>query len=238
MFFSAPQSRAVAVSGARHSRFRAKMGRSTCPLTFTDQSKRQSSRFFAKRESRQTKLRLAVSSSDAARPRHSRLAVSASESSLLSYLVSSMGWTESRRVSKSKRPSVGNGQHYLDYFIENSWWAAIAFHLWRSGQFPNAFYFLALLVGARLLHEFAKRPVKMAKGRLLDDVAPFDRAFRLIAARRNVYVWILACGFLLNAFPQSYAVICVWAAFSAAVHLMRSIWICHGTVCRFVGIRS
>jgi phosphatidylglycerophosphate synthase len=132
----------------------------------------------------------------------------------------------------------GKWEHHLDYFIENSWWLAIAFHLWRSGQFPNVFYFFALLVGSRLLHEFAKRRAKMAKGRLLDDVAPFDRAFRLIAARRNVYVWILACGFLLDAFPQSYAVICGWAAFSAAVHLARSIWICHGAVRRFVGIRS
>jgi 1L-myo-inositol 1-phosphate cytidylyltransferase / CDP-L-myo-inositol myo-inositolphosphotransferase len=132
----------------------------------------------------------------------------------------------------------GKWEHHLDYFIENSWWAAIAFQLWRSGQFPNAFYFFALLVGSRLLHEFAKRRAKMAQGRLLDDVAPFDRAFRLIAARRNVYVWILACGFLLDAFPQSYAVICGWAAVSAAVHLMRSIWICHGAVRRFVGIRS
>jgi phosphatidylglycerophosphate synthase len=122
----------------------------------------------------------------------------------------------------------GKWEHHLDYFIENSWWAAIAFQLWRSGQFPNVFYFFALIVGSRLLHEFAKRRAKMAKGRLLDDVAPFDRAFRLIAARRNVYVWILACGFLLDAFPQSYAVICGWAAVSAAVHLMRSIWICHG----------
>jgi phosphatidylglycerophosphate synthase len=132
----------------------------------------------------------------------------------------------------------GKWEHHLDYFIENSWWAAIAFALWRSGQFPNVFYFFALLVGSRLLHEFAKRRAKMAKGRLLDDVAPFDRAFRLIAARRNVYVWILACGFLLDAFPQSYAVICGWAAFSAAVHLARSIWICHGAVRHFVGIRS
>jgi phosphatidylglycerophosphate synthase len=132
----------------------------------------------------------------------------------------------------------GKWEHHLDYFIENSWWAAIAFQLWRSGQFPNAFYFFALLVGSRLLHEFAKRRAKMAKGRLLDDVAPFDRAFRLIAARRNVYVWILACGFLLNAFPQSYAVICAWAAFSAAVHLGRSVWICDGAVRRSVGIRS
>ncbi len=132
----------------------------------------------------------------------------------------------------------GEWEHHLDYLIENSWWAAIAFHLWRSGQFPNVFYFFALLIGSHLLDEFAKRRVKMARGRLLDDVTPFDRAFRLIAARRNVYVWTLACGLLLDAFPQSYAIICGWAAFSAAVHLARSIWICDSGVRRFVGIRS
>lgn len=133
----------------------------------------------------------------------------------------------------------GKWEHHLDYLIENSWWAAIAFQLWRSGQFPNVFYFFALLIGSHLLDEFAKRRAKMVKGRLLDDVAPFDRAFRLIAARRNVYVWILASGFLLDALPQSYAVICGWAAVSAAVHLVRSIWICDSNaVRRFVGIRT
>ncbi len=133
----------------------------------------------------------------------------------------------------------GKWEHHLDYLIENSWWLAIAFHLWRSGKFPNVFYFFALLIGSHLLDEFAKRRAKMVKSRLLDDVAPFDRAFRLIAARRNVYVWILACGFLLHAFPQSYAVICGWAAFSAAVHLVRSIWICDSSALRrFVGIRT
>ncbi len=132
----------------------------------------------------------------------------------------------------------GKWEHHLDYLIENSWWAAIAFDLWRSGQFPNVFYFFALLIGSHLLDEFAKRRAKMAKGRLLDDVTPFDRAFRLIAARRNVYVWILAGGFLLDAFPQSYAIICGWAAFSAAIHLVRSIWICDSAVRRFVGIRN
>src|SRR5438874_8143429 len=132
----------------------------------------------------------------------------------------------------------GKWEHHLDYLIENSWWAAIAFHLWRSGQLPNAFYFLALLVGSHLFDEFAKRRAKLATGRLLDDVALLDRVFRLIAARRNVYVWILACGFLLGAFPQSYAVICGWAAFSAAVHLVRSIWMCDSAARRFVRIRS
>jgi phosphatidylglycerophosphate synthase len=132
----------------------------------------------------------------------------------------------------------GKWEHHLDYVIENSWWAVIAFHLWRSGQFPNVFYFFALLVGSHLLDEFAKRRVKVIKGRLLDDLTPFDRAFRLIAARRNVYVWILACGFLLGAFPQSYGIICGWAACSAAVHLVRSIWICDVRTRRVINSRA
>jgi phosphatidylglycerophosphate synthase len=119
----------------------------------------------------------------------------------------------------------GEWEHHLDYVIENSWWAFIAFRLWQSGQFPNAFYFLALLIVSHLLDEFAKRRVKIATGRLMDDVFPFDRTFRLIAARRNIYVWILGCGFLLGAFPKSYGIICGWAACSAAVHLLRSFWI-------------
>jgi phosphatidylglycerophosphate synthase len=132
----------------------------------------------------------------------------------------------------------GKWEHHFDYLIENSWWAAIAFYLWRSGQLPNAFYFFALLIASHLLDESAKRWAKMVKGRLLDDIAPFDRAFRLIAARRNVYVWILACGFLLHAFPQSYAIICGWATVSAAVHLVRSIWVSRTSRRRIVDTRT
>jgi phosphatidylglycerophosphate synthase len=132
----------------------------------------------------------------------------------------------------------GEWEHHLDYVIENSWWAFIAFRLWQSGQFPNAFYFLALLIASHLLDESAKRRVKIATGRLMDDVLPFDRAFRLIAARRNVYVWILGFGFLLGAFPQSYGIICGWAACSAAVHLLRSFWICNARTRTVINSRA
>jgi phosphatidylglycerophosphate synthase len=138
------------------------------------------------------------------------------------------------KIETTKR---GKWEHHLDYLIENSWWLAIAFYLWRSGKFPNVFYFLALLIASHLLAQFAKRRAKVVKGRFLDDISPFDRAFRLIAARRNVYVWILACGFLLGAFPQSYAIVCSWAAVSATVHLVRSIWICNAFKPRLVDRR-
>ena len=139
---------------------------------------------------------------------------------------------------KIETTELGKWEHHLDDLIEYSWWTAIAFQLWRSGLFPNVFYFFTLLIGSHLLDHFARRRTKRAKGRLLDDVAPFDRAFRLIAARRNVYVWVLAGGFLLGAFPQSYRIICGWAAVSATVHLVRSIWICNTQGPHVVGSRA
>jgi phosphatidylglycerophosphate synthase len=139
------------------------------------------------------------------------------------------------KVETTKR---GEWEHHVDTFVENSWWTAIAFHLWQVGQLQSAFYFLALLIGSHVFDGFAKRRARAATGRLLDDVGPFDRAFRLIAARRNVYVWVLAGGFLLGAFPQSYTIICSWAAVSAAVHLMRSVWICNALRRRVVDSRA
>src|SRR5207244_6768701 len=79
-------------------------------------------------------------------------------------IVDGLDGTQSRvKIETTER---GKWEHHLDYLIENSWWAAIAFHLWRSVHFPNVFYFLALLVGSHLLDEFAKRRAKMAKRRL------------------------------------------------------------------------
>ena len=135
------------------------------------------------------------------------------------------------KVETTKR---GEWEHHVDTFVENSWWAAIAFHLWQVGQLPSAFYFLALLIGSHVLNGFAKRRARAATGRLLDDVGPFDRAFRLIAARRNIYIWVLAFGFLLDALPQTYVFICGWAALTAVVHLLRSVWICNASRRRLV----
>src|SRR5206468_12330051 len=72
-----------------------KRERSTYRLICMHRSKRQSSHFFARRESRRIKLRLQVSLSDAARRRLSWLAGSGLEFSPLSYLASSMDSMES-----------------------------------------------------------------------------------------------------------------------------------------------
>lgn len=49
------------------------------------------------------------------------------------------------KVETTKR---GEWEHHVDTFVENSWWAAIAFHLWQVGQLPSAFF-------SRATHWFA-----------------------------------------------------------------------------------
>ena len=45
--------------------------------------------------------------------------------------------------------------------------------------------------------------------------------FRLIGARRNIYVWMLAASYLCGAFRVGYMTICAWAAVTAVVHVVR-----------------
>jgi phosphatidylglycerophosphate synthase len=115
----------------------------------------------------------------------------------------------------------GKWEHQLDTVIEYSWWIALAYYLSASGQLPSAFYFLALLLGSDLANRESKRRAKIATGRLLDDLTSFDRIFRLVSGRRNVYVWILAGGVLFGVVPRAYIAICLWAGLSAVVHLAR-----------------
>jgi 1L-myo-inositol 1-phosphate cytidylyltransferase / CDP-L-myo-inositol myo-inositolphosphotransferase len=127
--------------------------------------------------------------------------------------------------TKVEMTERGQWEHKVDYVIENSWWAAIAFHLWRSMQLPGAFYLLGVLVAAHSLDAFVKQRAKKLTGRSMDDVGPLDRAFRLIGARRNIYVWMLALGICLGNLAQTYVAICGWAVITLLFHLLRFIWI-------------
>ena len=94
--------------------------------------------------------------------------------------------------TKIETTELGQWEHSLDYFVELSWWTALAFHFHRTGLEPRAYWLLALLVGADLVDRLAKRSVKSRLGRNLDDVSAFDRFVRYIGGRRNIYIWLFA----------------------------------------------
>jgi phosphatidylglycerophosphate synthase len=122
---------------------------------------------------------------------------------------------------KVETTAVGRWEHVTDYFLEMSWWSALAFQFHAQGM-SNAWWLLLLLVGSDLIDRLAKRPVKKKLGRHLDDVSNFDRFVRCISSRRCINIFILAAGLLLGDPGSGFVLICWWMAATAAVHLIRS----------------
>ena len=124
---------------------------------------------------------------------------------------------------KIETTESGKLEHIFDFFIETSWWAALAFWFWRSGELPSAWICFGVIMAAEGVDQLAKRAVKLRTGKLLDDVAPFDRFVRRIGARRDIYIWALVVGLACRAAPQTYFFCAAWGAITAAVHVARAI---------------
>ena len=126
--------------------------------------------------------------------------------------------------TKVETTAAGEWEHLTDYFIELSWWSALAFHFHRAGL-SSAFLLLSLYVGSDLLDRLAKRAVKKKVGRNLDDVSNFDRFVRCIGARRNINIWILVAALALGDPSSGFVLICWWGAASAIAHIVRAMQI-------------
>ncbi len=145
---------------------------------------------------------------------------------LLALLVGVLDGLDGKQARvKMETTPAGRLEHALDYVLELSWWTALAYHFAGAQRSPAAYALLCLLVASDLVDRGAKKIVKRKTGRNLDDVAPIDRFVRLIGARRNIYVWMLAAGLALGAPDQAFVALCCWGACTAAVHLGRVAWI-------------
>ena len=118
----------------------------------------------------------------------------------------------------------GKLEHWFDGLFEISWWTALAYHFRSSGQLPEAFRYLFLLLFAEGLDAIAKGSILFTYRKLIDELGPFDRFVRFVGGRRNVYVWILAIGLLLGAPAKAFITMAWWETATAAVHLPRALW--------------
>jgi phosphatidylglycerophosphate synthase len=118
----------------------------------------------------------------------------------------------------------GKLEHWLDGLFEISWWIALAYHFRSSGELPQAFWYLLLLLFAEGLDAIAKGSILFTYQKLIDELGPFDRFVRFVGGRRNVYVWILAVSLLAGTPAKGFITIACWETATAAVHIPRAIW--------------
>jgi phosphatidylglycerophosphate synthase len=125
---------------------------------------------------------------------------------------------------KLETSKAGKLEHFFDALFENSWWVALAWHLSVSGKLPDALSYLALLIGAEIVNALARATIVRYYGKSMAELGRFDRIFRLVGGRRNIYVWILALGLILGIPAGAFKLIASWEAITAAVHLARVAW--------------
>jgi 1L-myo-inositol 1-phosphate cytidylyltransferase / CDP-L-myo-inositol myo-inositolphosphotransferase len=120
---------------------------------------------------------------------------------------------------------LGELEHVGDFFYENAWYLALATHF--QGATLDARYWMAgvALVGLDLTDSLLYLVLQRRTGRMLDEVTPFDRRFRAVAGRRNVYVAIFVVGFFTGHGAHAFLVAVTWAALTVIVHAARVAWL-------------
>lgn len=112
--------------------------------------------------------------------------------------------------------------HVLDVSFEFAWYVGLG---WGLATRPGDWLPLRLalgLIGIMLVSRALSGVYRALSGHQIHDHRPFDRAFRLVAGRRNVYVVMLLAGLVLGQFRTAFYAVVVWGAVSATVYLIRT----------------
>jgi len=117
---------------------------------------------------------------------------------------------------------LGKREHILDYFIEMSWWMALAYHFHAGGQVRYAYALLIAFIAADFFERLARRSVEPKLGRNLNDASRFDRLVRCVAGRRNIYTWLFTFLLLLGAPAIGFVLLCCWGIASNVLHIIRA----------------
>jgi len=126
---------------------------------------------------------------------------------------------------KVQTTRIGKGEHLLDYFVEMSWWAALAYHFHATGQVRYAYVIWLIFFACDSLERLAKWSVKRRVGRSIDDVSRFDRFVRYVAGRRNIYTWLFTFCLLTGTPATGFILLCLWGMATATIHIFRALQI-------------
>ena len=120
---------------------------------------------------------------------------------------------------------LGELEHVGDFFYENAWYLSLASHLAGVSARAGLWYAGLVLVACDLVDSLLYLVVQRRTGKMLDELWSFDRRFRAIAGRRNVYVMIFVAGFFAGRAPFAFVCAVTWAVVTVAVHASRVGWV-------------
>ena len=123
--------------------------------------------------------------------------------------------------TKLQTSRLGELEHVLDFFMEHAWYLTITIYLVSSMNDAQWWWVGGGLMASDLLDNLLYYVGHVWLGKQLDELGPFDRGFRLIAGRRNMYVWMWLLGFWAGLPAQVFVAALVWALVTVVVHGVR-----------------
>jgi phosphatidylglycerophosphate synthase len=113
---------------------------------------------------------------------------------------------------------IGQYEDLIDYFNETSWYVALGVGLKDTGLSLSPAWLAGLLIFSDTTDNILYSLTSKWYGKTIDLFGPFDRGFRRIAGRRNIYVMMFIIGFALGYPFYTVAAVAVWAAVTASIH--------------------
>jgi len=117
--------------------------------------------------------------------------------------------------------------HLLDVSFELSWYLALGWSLSRPVPGLGPFFVGVAILLTMVACRAASGGYRLLSGRSIHDDRAFDRSFRLIAGRRNIYVLVLLAGHLAGRLAPAFQVVLGYALVTLGVYLARVVgaWI-------------
>ncbi|MDT8369937.1 MAG: CDP-alcohol phosphatidyltransferase family protein [Longimicrobiales bacterium] len=111
--------------------------------------------------------------------------------------------------------------HILDVVFEFSWYLGLGWGLSGGGPGPPfviAVTLIFVMLGTRAMSGI----YTLVSGRQIHDHRRFDRAFRLVAGRRNIYVLLFVAGLVVGRLGAAFEAALAWGITTLVVYTVRT----------------
>ena len=143
----------------------------------------------------------------------------------LAVLANVLDGVDGKLARMTLRQSVGGDRldHALDIGFEFSWYLAFGWSLSRTASTSAPMAVGVAILLTMVACRVASGSYRWLSGWSIHDHRPFDRAFRLVAGRRNIYVLLLLVGHLAGYLSLMFQVVLGYAVVTLSVYLIRNV---------------
>ncbi len=144
---------------------------------------------------------------------------------LLTYAAATLDGVDGKLARTTLQFSrLGELEHVLDFFMEQSWYLTITIYLVAMSGEQGLWWIGGGLMACDLLVKILYGVGRLLFGKQLEEMGDFDRTFRRFGGRRNIYMAILLIGFCIGFPHQALALALAWALLTLAVHVRQMLY--------------